>query len=166
MHDVREQPQVRLLADNGIQLTKGLFREWGKDCGPYTMYPRNRFIDGKEFISAYLVYMDSVNEYEAAMRLVGDMNHWRKLTEVDWFRNGVHNGTQFITPGLLSWREDHRMKREAKALKALQAAQDNGSVPAAKYLHELSSKVVNGKKKPSQSEEEVKEIKNLLKRVK
>lgn len=165
--DVRNE-NVTLVGANGIKLTKGLFREFGADCGPYTMYNKNKTIDGTTLISAYQVYMDSVNEYEAAMRLVGDMEHWRKLCETEWFLNGIFQGQIQITNGLRHWREDHSMKREAEALRALEAARDDGNVQAAKYLHEMVAKVSKERKKPEVKEvsKEDSLIKAALKRVK
>jgi|SRR5690554_6761468 len=152
--DIREH-NIQTQASNGVYLTKALFREFSKENGPYTMYPSTRTLDGKDFISVYEVYMSSVNEYEAAMRIVGSMDHWRKLCDIDWFYNGyIVNGIRH-TSGLKHWREDHAMKREAEALKALYKAKDNGNVQAAKYLHEMTQK------KPSPRKEEKKEVNPL-----
>ena len=34
--------------------------------------------------SAYQIYMNSSDEYEAAMKLVGSLRHWRRLCALDW----------------------------------------------------------------------------------
>ena len=167
--DVRETDTC-LRGDNGIYLTQGLFREFGSDCGPYTMHAESKEINGKLYISAYEIYMDSVNEYEAAMRLFGSMDHWRKLTNIDWFMNGVEIGGRRITSGLKHWREDHQMKREAEALGALRVASRSGNVQASRYLHELSSKKPTSRKSKSEavSEEDllIKDRLKSLRRVK
>jgi hypothetical protein len=166
--DVRTT-STELTGANGIYLTKGLFREFGKESGPYTLSSQNKVLDGKEYISIYQVYMDSVNEYEAAMRIVGNMQHWRKLCTLDWFMNGLVNSSGVpITTGLAQWREDHQMQSEAVTLGALQDAMRNGNVQAAKYLHEITRKLTSprkAKETPVTSAEDVK-VRNLLKRVK
>lgn len=167
--DVRET-DTQLLGENGIYFTQSLFREFGADCGPYTMGPRDKVINGEKIISAYKIYMDSVNEYEAAMRIVGDMHHWRKLCELDWFLHGVPKAKdKRITSGLLQWREDHAMKREAEQLQLLTAAAQTGNVQAAKYLNEYTGKKLSSKSKiqeTKKSSPEDAKVLQLLKAVK
>lgn len=155
------------VGNNGIKLTKGLFREWGPGTASYTMYPEPRELDNKIYPSAYQIYMDSVNEYDAAMKLVGSMDHWNKLCDCTWFMNGITQNGNLICRGLKHWREDRELKREAEALRALEVARDNGNVQAARYLHEMSYKVASGKKNQKKEvTSEDKEVKEMLKRVK
>ena len=41
-----------------------------------------------ELPSAYLIYMHSIDEYDAATKLVGSLKHWRKLLAATWFMEG------------------------------------------------------------------------------
>lgn len=103
----------------------------------YTM----RGYDRKGCQSAYQIYMNSTNEYEAAMKIVGDMRHWRKLCGLKWFMEG--NERQSFD-GLNQWREDKAMKDQAEAISQLKEQAENGNVNAQKTLLDISS----GKKKP------------------
>lgn len=162
MWDIR-QTDIKLTSDNNIFKTRALFRDYGSEYGPYTMSGKNRVINDVEYISAYQVFMDSVNEYEAAMRIVGDMNHWRKLIESDWFMNGdPSNG---IYSGLKHWREDHAMKRESESLRQLTAAAESGNVQAAKYLNEMTGKKLSSRKKDKAPKTENKQDKLILERL-
>ena len=139
--------KYNLIGENGIKLTKGLFREHGVGCGPYTMYPDDKEVDGETFKSVYKIYMNSVNEYDAAMKIVGSMDHWRKLCDCTWFVNGIYHKGQQITSGLKHWREDKAMKDEAEMLMHLRTSAQGGNVQAARYLHEYTQKTSSGRQK-------------------
>lgn len=85
--------------------------------------------------SAYQIYMNATNEYDAAMQLVGDMRHWRRLCGLKWFMEGLEDKS---FEGLLQWREDKKMKDEAEAIKLLKEQAENGSVTAQKTLYDIS----------------------------
>jgi len=104
----------------------------------YTMQPHEVQKGGKTYPSAYQVYMHSVDEYDAAMKLVGNMTHWRKLMGCDWFMKG---GIANIASGLEDWRKDMQERDKSAAKKTLIEAQADGNVTAARYLHELGGKV-------------------------
>jgi len=38
--------------------------------------------------SCYQLFMASADEYDAALRIVGSMAHWRKLMNCSWFMTG------------------------------------------------------------------------------
>lgn len=86
--------------------------------------------------SAYQIYMNAANEYDAAMQLVGDMRHWRRLCGLKWFMEGIEEKS---FDGLNQWREDKRMKDEADAIKLLKEQAENGSVTAQKTLYDISA---------------------------
>jgi hypothetical protein len=81
--------------------------------------------------SAYLIYMSSVDEREAALKIVGSLAHWRRLCALKWFLEG-RAGTQF--EGLRQWRKDmaDRDASEAKRVLLKQCSAD--SVAAARAL--------------------------------
>lgn len=79
---------IVLTGPTNIQFTQALFVEFNPDA-PYTLRTRDRERDGRKVISAYQVYMQSVDEYDAAMRLVGSLEHWRKLCSLKWFMEEV-----------------------------------------------------------------------------
>lgn len=103
-----------------------------------------------EYPSAYKIYMSSADEYEAAMRLLGSMRHWRRLCGLQWFMNGVPTGG---FDGLRSWRKDMEMRDKSKAKKQLMEAAESGVVSAqrALFLTEPSAKA----KKLTKSEQKI-----------
>ena len=137
MHDVRETDHIKLLGDNGIQLTQGLFVEFSPEA-PYTMQVRDKQTkNGHTAISAYRVYMESVDEYDAAMRLVGNLEHWRKLCGLKWFREGIAG---VVSIGLDQWREDMAMRDASTAKEQLIKNVQSSNVNASKFLYEASTK--------------------------
>lgn len=137
MYDVRET-DTRLLAENGVQLTQGLFHEFNFEDAPYTMQVRDKITkDGRKVLSAYQIYMDSVDEYDAAMRLVGNLEHWRKLCGLKWFREGVAG---VVSIGLDQWREDMAARDASKAKAQLLKSVEEANVNASKFLYEASTK--------------------------
>lgn len=87
--------------------------------------------------SAYQIYMESVDEHEAAIKLVGNMKNWRALCLSKWFIEGwKEHGHE----GLAVWRDDMeaRDKSEAKAMLMDKAGQ--GNVAAMTKLYNMSAK--------------------------
>jgi len=143
-------PEEPLISLKGF-LTRALFVEFtsSSDFEPiYTMKSHTVVKDGKEYPSAYQVYMNSVDEYDAAMKLVGSMAHWKTLTECEWFMRG---GAPGIPLGLESWRDAMKQRDASAAKEALLAAQADGNVAASKYLHEQSTKIKSPVKKKKDS---------------
>lgn len=85
--------------------------------------------------SAYQIYMNSVNEYEAAMKIVGDMRHWRRLCGLKWFMEGSE---EKAFDGLRQWREDKAMKDQAELMQLLKEQAENGNVNAQKTLYDIT----------------------------
>lgn len=95
-----------------------------------------------ELPSAYKVYMGSVDEYEAAMRLLGSTRHWRRLCGLRWFMEGI---PEKGFDGLKSWRRDMELRDRSKAKKQLMEAAEAGVVSAQQTLYKGDS-VVKAKK--------------------
>ena len=114
-------------------------------------------------LSAYLIYMASVDEYEAATKIVGSNRHWQALVNVAWMKNGW-----FRHPGIEDWREDMRLRDLSYAKRTLEQAVSDGNVTAAKALYDQSkSKKTAGrpKKEKENKIDDTEEIDNLYKNV-
>jgi hypothetical protein len=85
--------------------------------------------------SAYQIYMHSTDEYEAAMKLVGSMRHWRKLCALKWFMEGIKDK---MFEGLEQWREDMRMRDASEAKAHLRMAAKKGDTSSARKLLDTS----------------------------
>lgn len=137
----------RLIQGNNNYATQGLFTETrikGRVQAMYTLKTRTHIKNGIEFPSAYLIYMNSVDEYDAAIKLVGSLDHWRELCACTWFMHGSVPNCSF--EGLIRWREDMEARDRSVAKRALLDAQAEGNVAAARYLHEKSGKIKTPKK--------------------
>lgn len=123
-------------------LTQALFLETYKpELGYKPLYSMKPDENKVGLPSAREIYMTSVDEYDAMMKLVGNIDHWNRLTGVNakgeyqcrWFMLGTDE-----FDGLLDWREEMRMRDECFAKAILQEQASNGSIPAAKALLELT----------------------------
>lgn len=85
-------------------------------------------------LSMYQIYMQCATEYEAALVLLGTLQHWRKLCECKWF-----------VPHLNAWREDMAIRDQALGRAALLAGAAAGNCAAGKAL--LTHTKVPGKGK-------------------
>ena len=94
-----------------------------------------RDYDHKGYVSAYLIYMSSVDERDAAMKLVGSMSHWRKLCTLKWFMNGRPE-CQF--EGINQWREDMAARDASTAKKVILDQCKEQNVTAARALDKMS----------------------------
>ena len=133
----------------GVQRTESLFHETiqppvRKKYDPiYSL----RDYDHKGYPSAYQIYMDSVDEHEAALKLVGSLSHWRKLTGLKWFLEGR---TECQFEGLIQWREDMKARDASEAKKVLQEQTKEKNVTAARaLLAESKTKIVSATKAKS-----------------
>jgi len=132
---------MQLKGENGMFLTEGLFYETSPNK-KYAMYSlKEQSHDEENYPSAYKIYMESTDEYEAAMKLVGSMQHWRKLCGLKWFLEGrVEAGHT----GLNKWREDMRMRDENIAKKVLLEKAKEGDIQAAKKLFDEAKRGAKG----------------------
>lgn len=93
---------------------------------------------GNTMPSAYQIYMHSVDETDAALKLVGSLRHWRRLLHLNWFMEGDQT---IGFEGLNQWREDKRALDASLARRALQQeAYVSGNVTAARTLLQESTK--------------------------
>lgn len=105
----------------------------------YTL--RNRTYKGLP--SAYQIYMHSVDEYDAAIKLVGSMAHWRRLIQAPWFLNGTQI---YGHEGLVTWRADKKAADESFAKNILRKEAAKGNVNAAKALTTPEPRTVPSKR--------------------
>lgn len=126
-----------LLDRQGRQRTRSLFaeaiqssvKEKGELVPLYTL--KNR--DDKGLPSAYLIYMSSIDEFDAALKLVGTLTHWRKLCDAKWFLSG-ENGLD----GLEQWRLDMAMRDQSMAKAQLIKTCGKGDSSSARKLLDMS----------------------------
>jgi len=105
--------------------------------------------------SAYLIYMHSLTEYEAAMKLVGSWNHWQRLCLSPPFMNGVP--THSTWSGLRQWREEKEFRDKTEMFNLLKIAAATGNVAAQKILFEKDKVGVRGRPSKAQVEQAAKD---------
>ena len=105
-----------------------------------------------ELPSAYLIYMTSVDEYDAAMKLVGSLKHWRRLLECEWFVKGREG-----FDGLTQWREDMAERDKSTAKRSLIAECARGNAAASRALVEFGGPSQGPGRPPSKAEREAEE---------
>ncbi len=87
--------------------------------------------------SAYNLYINSIDEYDAAMKMVGSMSHWRKLIATPWFLEGDPD-IQFM--GLAQWRRDMAARDASVARQLLMENIKKGDMGAAKFMLTYATK--------------------------
>ena len=105
----------------------------------YTPLYTLRENEHKGYPSAYKIYMSSVDEYEAAHKMLGSQRHWRRLCGLSWFMNGIpERGFE----GVNSWRKDMLMRDQSLAKRQLKDAAESGvtSAQRALYLNTVAPK--------------------------
>jgi len=117
----------------GVQRTESLFHETIQPPvrQKYDPVYSLRDYDHKGYPSAYQIYMSSIDEHEAALKLVGSLSHWRKLTVLKWFLEGRPE-CQF--EGLLQWRVDMKARDASAAKQVLQEQVKEKNITAARAL--------------------------------
>lgn len=117
-----------LLDARGARKTQTLFVDVNNNRRYEPLYTMREY-DYKGYISAYQIFMHSVDEYDAALKLVGSIDHWNKLCGLKWFNEG---GLGFT--GIVQWRKDMVDRDNRMAKKALIKAARNGDATAATKL--------------------------------
>lgn len=126
----------RLVDKRNVQLTSALFKETFKqtkdpDIKPiYTL--RDYDIEG--YPSAYQIYIESVDEVDAAIKLLGSLSHWRKLTSLKWFMEG---DPSIGFSGLKQWREDKTLLEASMAKEVILSQCKSGNLSAAKSIRDI-----------------------------
>lgn len=147
--DVRTS-DARLIGEKNVKFTQGLFVEFqnSDDTAPYTFKDFDVCKNERVYVSFSSVYLDSTDEYEAAMRLVGSWKHWQKLCQLKWFVDGL---PQFNWEGLDSLRATMNARDRSLARRKLLEAAEQGNVTAAKAV--LDGKEVKKAGRPSKGEQ-------------
>lgn len=116
-------------------MTKGMFYEFRhqstSELTPiFTLKPYD-FTDvhGNTYASVYLLYMECDSEYEAAIKILGSYNHWKKLARAGWFSSYLEE-----------WEAERNIRDEAIARSTLIAAAEAGNVTAANSIYKNSKK--------------------------
>lgn len=129
------QDRSVLTDDQNRMRTSSLFLEVTQVKTKYEPLYSMRDTDGNGLPSAYLIYMTSTDEYDAATKLVGSMRHWRKLLECEWFMKGIaKKGFE----GLEQWREDMMMRDASQGKQALVKQAGKGDTSAARKLVDMA----------------------------
>lgn len=81
--------------------------------------------------SAYEVYMTSIDEYDAATKLVPHMKAWDALLKTTWWVDGC---PQHNFEGIAEWRRHMKARDVSQAKQALQEKVLSGDVTAAKAI--------------------------------
>jgi len=96
----------------------------------YTMKDTDQ--DG--LLSAKRIYMESVDEYEAAIRLVGTWLHWQRLCQCTPFMKGPPEEVTLAWTGLEDWRKEKELQNKSRVSKLLWNEAEKGNVSAQKIL--------------------------------
>ena len=136
----------KLYASNGVFTNQKMFYEFSTPASRIQYPPiftlKTRPYKGLP--SAYQVYMDSIDEYDAAMKLAPNLKTWDSLKAVDWFLNGDPSRSH---DGLVAWRE-HMQARDISLAKALliEQVKEGNTVAAGRLITESKSKAPVGRK--------------------
>ena len=147
---------IEKLRSGNKMLTQGLFTEYrhqttGGDTAIYTLKEQ----DHNDCISMYKVFIDSSSEYEAAQKLLGSWNHWKKLCKCSWFK-----------PHLEDWKEEIKIREAAIGKATLIDAALDGNVTAAKELvNQLNKKSSPGRPSTKQVESNNDRLKKVDEKV-
>lgn len=123
-----------------VGCTKALFYEHRhvttvKELAPYCLKANDHKYKGKVYKSMYLIYMSCDSEYEAAIKLLGNYQHWTKLRRCTWF-----------LPYVEEWNAELILREAALAKSKLVTLTEAGNVTAARTL--LNTKKIAGAGKP------------------
>lgn len=118
----------------------------------YTLKEYDTTFGGKEYKSLYLLYMESVDEYDFIEKYLEGTAHFEALCNAKWFRDGVRSHR-----GIEAWREDMRARDASRAKKAVMVAVSEGDTAAAKKLWDMSKPTAETKRGRFVKEEAKKE---------
>ena len=114
-------------------MVRGIFKEMASSEEYEPIYTLKLY-DYQGLPSAYRIYMESVDEYAAAIKLVENMRNWRKLCACDWFMNGV---PEIGHEGLVQWRKDMELRDKSLAKQQLKVRAEEGNVAAMTKLYSI-----------------------------
>jgi hypothetical protein len=155
-------------ADNGIQLTQGLFYEFNKPDAPYTLRSEDYVSKkGMEYKSVSALYRGCDSEYEAAILIVESWEHWKKLCSLDWFVNGHETSAGLKYQGLNDWKEEQELRKKAESETKLMGMVKEGNVTAAKFMFEQHGKqATKGRPETKKPKEKTSNVERLYAGVK
>ena len=155
-------------ADNGIQLTQGLFYEFNKPDAPYTLRSEDYVSKkGIEYKSVSALYRKCNSEYEAAILIVESWEHWKKLCSLDWFVNGTETSSGLRYQGLVDWKEEQELRKKSESEDILMSMVKEGNVTAAKFMFEQHGKqTTKGRPETKKPKEKVSNVEKLFAGVK
>ena len=155
-------------ADNGIQLTQGLFYEFNKPDAPYTLRSEDYVSKkGIEYKSVGALYTECSSEYEAAILIVESWTHWKKLCSLDWFVNGYETSSGLKYGGLVEWKEEQELRKKSESETMLMTMIKEGNVTAAKFIYEQQGKqTTKGRPETKKPKTKVSNVESLYARVK
>ena len=124
---------AKLYAPNGSFATQKMFWEFGRGDSRKKYPPifTLKLRPHKGLPSAYQVYMDSIDEYDAAMKIVPSLKVWDDLIATDWFFKG---DIQHAHDGVKVWREHMKLRDSSLAKKLILEQTKEGSITAARTL--------------------------------
>lgn len=119
----------------------------------FTLFEKDKVVNGKTIPSMYRLFMECVDEYDAAIKLLGSWAHWEKLRKVKWFSQSwvkcpAHRGAD-------AWIVDMQKRDMSAAKKVLLEAVENGDTTAAKKLADMVSKTASAYSRGRPKNEEV-----------
>ena len=127
-----------LLLNKRGDIRKNLFREFNNNyrrahqAPVYTMKEH----DYNGLISAYRVYMDSSDEYEAAMKLFGSWDAFQMYLDMEPFFLGPHQNSRYKYKGVREWRKEKELRDKSEAKKLLWTSAKRGNVTAQKLIYD------------------------------
>lgn len=113
--------------------------------------------------SAYKIYMSCVDEYEAGIKIAGNMKNWRSLCGAHWFMVGDPNHSH---EGLAQWRKDMEDRDKSAAKIQLQAKAEAGNVAAMTKLYNISPKKPDSRLKRKHPSTTTSKVVDLTERMK
>lgn len=137
----------------GVYKTEALFLETisPQSKKSYTPLYTLKDLPRKGVPSVYEIYINAVDEYDAAMSIVGSMAHWNKLCSLKWFMEGREG----IFRGVAAWREEMKARDQSLAKKTLMQRVEEGDVSASRALLAITEGK-NSKGRPVKKKEEPK----------
>lgn len=128
---ISDELKAKIRTDNGRPLMC-IVHEFNPNKTKPAVYTM-RDHDWGGYLSLKKIYMESVDEYEAAMEITGSWEHWQRLCKNKTFMNGEK--ARNLT-GLSHWREEKKLSEASKAKRLLENAAKTGNVQAAKTLYD------------------------------
>lgn len=134
----------KLLTDSlGRGRTMSLFKETIPSGSPfepvYTLGDQPQ--EGLPSAKRIYLKLEDPTEYKAAMKLVGDWEVWKRMTESEWFK-----------PYIEKWRDELEVQLRAKYLKMIgDMAQSNNEAQAMKAIQFLYKEISGAGSKPGKA---------------